>query len=81
MRMLRPSKHDHPDRTVIGVSLVILKKMEADSVVGYDALLDYVEKRVDGGRFLLLPALDLLFVLGVLEYYPQNDIFELVSTR
>lgn len=79
--MLRPNKHDHPDRTIVGVSVVILKKMEKDHVVSYDGLLSHVEKLVEGGGRLFVPALDFLFLFGVLEYYRKSDTFELVSVR
>lgn len=79
--MLRPSKHAHPDKTVIGIAIVVLKRMEVSHVVGYDELLDYVERRVDGGRYLYLPALNLLFLLGAIEYHRKNDAFELVGMR
>ncbi|MDO4537884.1 MAG: hypothetical protein Q4B54_06965 [Coriobacteriales bacterium] len=79
--MLRPSIHAHPDRTIIGASLVLLKHMEKRRVCGFDELLDRLEDKVEGSKDLFLPALDLLFLLGAVEYHPQNDSFELVGTR
>ena len=36
--MLRPTKHSHPDRTVINVSLLLLARLKARRVDEYDVL-------------------------------------------
>jgi hypothetical protein len=74
--MLRPNKHSHPDRTVIYTAITILRRLKARRLVEYDALLDHVRKLVNGGEFLFLPALNLLFLLGLVEYRPKTDSFE-----
>lgn len=79
--MLRPSMHAHPDKTIIGASLVLLEYLEKRRVYGFDELLDRLEDRVEGSKDLFLPALDFLFLLGVVEYHPKNDSFELVGAR
>jgi hypothetical protein len=74
--MLRPSKHSHPDRTVINVSMVILRRLKTRRVEEYDALKKLVKKNVSGGDVLFLPAMNLLYVLGLVEYRPKIDAFE-----
>ena len=79
--MIRPAKHAHPDKTVIGASLILLKQLEKKHVCGFDELLDRLESKVSGSKGLFLPAIDFLFLLGVIEYHPKNDSFELASMR
>lgn len=74
--MLRPSKHAHPDRTVIATAAVILKQLRAKRAASYDELRAAVEKTSKSADFLYLPALSLLFVLGLVEYRPTVDVFE-----
>lgn len=74
--MLRPSKHSHPDRTVINVSMLVLGRLKARRVEEYDALKKLVKKNVSGGDVLFLPAMNLLYLLGLVEYRPKTDAFE-----
>ena len=42
--MLRPTKHSHPDRTVINVSLLLLARLKARRVDEYDVLRKFAKK-------------------------------------
>lgn len=77
--MLRPSKHSHPDRTVVSVALLILSRLRARRIDDYDALRAFVKKSVAGGDVLFLPSLNFLFLLGLVEYHPKTDAFEYVG--
>jgi hypothetical protein len=77
--MLRPSKHAHPDRTVINVALVLLKRLKARRLCDYSGLLAYARKAVSGGDVLFLPSLNFLFLLGLVEYHPKTDSLEYVG--
>ena len=77
--MLRPSKHSHPDRTVINVSLLLLVRLRARRVEDFDALRKFVKKNVSGGDVLFLPATNLLYLLGLIDYRPKIDAFEYVG--
>lgn len=74
--MLRPSKHAHPDRTVIHVSLLLLSHLKRRRVVDYVMLKASVKKKVPGAELLFLPAMSLLYLLGLVEYRPKTDAFE-----
>ena len=63
--MLRPTKHSHPDRTVINVSLLLLARLKTRRVDDYDGLRKYARKAVTGGDVLFLPALNFLFLTGL----------------
>ncbi len=77
--MLRPTKHSHPDRTVISVSLLLLARLKSCRLDDYDTLREYAKKAVIGGDELFLPALNFLYLLGVIEYRPKTDAFEYVG--
>ena len=74
--MLRPTKHSHPDRTVINVSLLILARLKTRRVDDYSALRKYAKKSVIGGDVLFLPALNFLFLMGLIDYRPKTDAVE-----
>ena len=77
--MLRPSKHSHPDRTVINMSLLLLARLKLRRLDDYDGLLKYSKKAVTGGEVLFLPALNFLYLLGLIDYHPKTDAVEYVG--
>ncbi len=77
--MLRPTKHSHPDRTVINVGMLLLKKIKDQRVADYTSLRMHAKKSVSGGDVLFLPALNLLYLLGVIVYRPKTDSIEYVG--
>ena len=77
--MLRPSKHSHPDQTVVNVALFLLTSLRKRRINGYGALRIHVKKAVVGGDVLFLPALNFLFILGLIEYRPKTDAIEYVG--
>jgi len=77
--MLRPNKHSHPDRTVINVSLLLLARLKACRIEDYDSLNKYAKKSVSGGEFLFLPALNFLYLLGLIVYHAKTDSVEYVG--
>lgn len=77
--MLRPTKHSHPDRTVVNVAMLLLKHLRKRRLERYSDLKVFAKKAVAGGDVLLLPALSFLFVLGLVEYRPKNDAIEYVG--
>ncbi len=74
--MLRPTKHSHPDRTVINVSLLLLGHLKKYRIEDYDKLRRNIRKQVVGGDVLFLPALSFLYLLGLVEYRPKTDAIE-----
>jgi hypothetical protein len=77
--MLRPTKHSHPDRTVINVSLLLLARLKSLRVGEYDELRTLAKKRIVGGDVLFLPALNFLFLMGLIEYHPKTDSVEYIG--
>jgi hypothetical protein len=74
--MLRPSKHSHPDQTVLAAATAILKELRRYRAVGYDDLKQVLEKRVTGADYLFTPAVSLLYLMGLVEYRSTADTFE-----
>ena len=77
--MLRPTKHSHPDRTVINVALKLLMRLRSRRLESYSQLKSYAKKVVNGGDVLCLPALNFLFLLGLIDYHPKTDAVEYVG--
>lgn len=77
--MLRPTKHSHPDRTVINVALMLLARLKARRVDEYGVLRNFAKKTVIGGDVLFLPALNFLYLMGLIEYRPKTDAVEYVG--
>lgn len=77
--MLRPTKHSHPDRTVINVSLSLLARLKTRRLDDYDSLRKYAKRAVTGGDVLFLPALNFLYLLGLIDYRPKTDAVEYVG--
>ncbi|PHV09401.1 hypothetical protein CSQ96_00730 [Janthinobacterium sp. BJB412] len=77
--MLRPTKHSHPDRTIINVALRIVVRLKRERLASYDDLRAFAKKAVDGGDVLFLPALNFLFLMGVVDYRQKTDSIEYVG--
>lgn len=77
--MLRPTKHSHPDSTVINVSLLLLVRLKTRRLDDYDSLRRYAKKAVTGGDVLFLPSLNFLYLLGLIDYRPKTDAVEYVG--
>ncbi len=77
--MLRPTKHSHPDRTVVNASLLLLARLKTRRLDDYDSLRSYAKKAVAGGDVLFLPALSFLYLLGLIDYHPKTDAIEYVG--
>lgn len=77
--MIRPTKHSHPDRTILYTAFLLLNRLKKNRIESYSKLLEFIKRTVDGGSFLFLPAMNLLFLLGLIDYRPKNDSFEYVG--
>ncbi len=80
-QMLRPSKHSHPDLTVMNMSYVVLARLKKARIADYSDLFRFVIKSYPNGEALFLPSLNLLFLLGLIQYHPKGDRFEYVGTK
>ena len=78
--MLRPYKHAHPDKTVVALAATLLKRLKEQRLSNYEALLEFAHKKVGSeSASLFLPALNLLYLLGLVEYHRKTDAIEYVG--
>lgn len=77
--MLRPTKHSHPDRTVVNVALLLMVRLKDRRVDEYSKLRKYAKKSVNGGDVLFLPALNFLYLMSLIDYRPKTDAVEYVG--
>lgn len=77
--MLKPSKHSHPDRTLIYTAYLLLKRLKQQRVDEYGSLYKFAKKYVNGGDVLFLPALSFLYLTGLVEYHSKIDSIEYVG--
>lgn len=74
--MIRPNKHSHPDKTVVSASTVLLRRLRSRRTETFEDLRGYLVKHEGDAGGLFLPAVNLLFLLGLIEYRRKNDTFE-----
>lgn len=76
MNYLLPTKHSHPDKTIIAAAFFLLKYLKKFRIENYDVLFDYLKKNNNEGDLLFMPAVNFLFILGLLSYHSKSDSFE-----
>lgn len=81
MKILSPSKHSHPDRTVVAVSVLLLRRLRAKNLESFDSLRHYVIAKAPDCDALFLPAMHFLFLLGLVDYSAKNDSFRFVREK
>lgn len=79
MSLLLPTKHSHPDKTIIAISTIILQRLKKVRLEQYDDLLSYLQKKNVDGKYLFLAAINFLYILGVVEYRTKTDSFEYIE--
>jgi hypothetical protein len=76
--MIRPDRHTNPDFSVINISALILKQLNAFYAVSYDSLSKKVIDTLGEESKENYPyALNFLFLLGKLNYQQETDSFTL----
>ncbi|MGO2339080.1 MAG: ABC-three component system middle component 8 [Psychrobacter sp.] len=79
--MISPKKHNHPDKTLVYTSYLMLDKLRKERVLNYDNLLKYVKENVTSGEFLFMPSLNFLYLLGLIEYKTRTDSIEYIEKK
>jgi len=77
--MLTPTKHSHPDATVLAAATAALGVLREERVLRFDELRAALRDKVRGEDYLMTPALSLLFLLDLVVYRPIVDAFEYVG--
>ncbi|ROV55347.1 ABC-three component system middle component 8 [Neisseria chenwenguii] len=79
--VIRPNKHNDPDKTLVYASFLILKQLKKSKIVSYEELLGFIKKEITSGEYLFLPALNFLFLLGLINYQAKNDMIEYIESK
>jgi hypothetical protein len=58
------------------VSLLLLGRLKKQRLDNYGDLRAFAKKAITGGDVLYLPALNFLFLMGLIEYHPKTDAVE-----
>jgi hypothetical protein len=61
------------------VSLLLLARLKTRRLDDYDSLRKYAKKAITGGDVLFLPALNFLYLMGLIDYRPKTDAVEYVG--
>lgn len=80
MSYILPTKHTNPDQTAIYASTIVIKFLNKHRICKFSEVKTLVEKNINGGEFLLIPALSILFLLGKIKYHIKTDSIELISS-
>jgi homoserine trans-succinylase len=79
--MIKPTIHTHPDRSVIYMFFLLLKTLKKQRICDFSDLQKLAKEKVKGGIVLFLPALNILFLLGLIEYHPVTVSFEYIGQQ
>ena len=72
--MLRPSKHTDLNTCILNVGSLILKQLAKYGPTKYDDIvMNLKEELGDNARFQVGPSLNLLYILGLIEYDQNSD--------
>ena len=80
--MLQPNKHLDLDQSVLRVSAIILSELGRRRILPFESVRKLVGRRIgDDADIVLMPAINLLFLLGRLKYHLKTDAFEYVDAE
>ena len=78
--MILPTKYLDLPTCVLGVSAEVLVALRQNRLMQYDELLGQVQAKLpSGARFNFPMSLDLLYLLGQIEYHEETDSIGLVE--
>lgn len=77
--MISPSKHAHPDKTLMSSSFRLLGRLRQKRSIGFEELRAFNCQKDSDVDSLFLPSMNLLYLLGLVEYRAQNDTFEYIG--
>ena len=76
---LLPTKHSHPDRTTIALSIIIIKRLKKVRIEQYDNLLDFLQNKSADAKSLFLSSVNFLYLMGLITYHKKTDSFEYIG--
>jgi len=80
--MLTPTKHMNLDNSLIRISALIIKIIKKSKIIKCNELLNkLINSEGENVRYSFLPALNFIFLFGLVEYYPKTDSLEFIKVR
>jgi hypothetical protein len=74
--LLQPNKNADPDLTILSVSTFVLHRLKKNKFETYGDLQEALTKKNRKAISLLTMSLNFLYLLGLIQYYPKNDLIE-----
>lgn len=74
-----PNKSTDPDLTVLAVAVSILQHVKKKKIALYSDVYHIIHKKNEKASYFFNLALELLFILSLIEYYPKNDLIEYIG--
>ena len=72
--MIQPTKYLDLNTCVVAIATEVLVALRLNQYMPYDELLGFVQSKIsDNARFNFPLSLDLLFLLGLVEYHDETD--------
>lgn len=63
------------------MALLLLARLKTRRLEDYYGLRKFAKQRVKGGDVLFLPALNFLFLIGLIDYRPKTDSIEYIGAQ
>jgi len=80
--MIKPTKYTNIELSVIGLSSEILKLLLFESSLKYSQVIGRViHMRGEGAKQNFLLALSFLYLIGKIEYLPDEDVIRLINSN
>jgi len=78
--MIAPIKYMDLDLSVVRVSSIIIKLFEKNRIMEYSEVLEHLVGKVgEEVKHVFVPALDFLYLLGMIDYHLQTDSLEFLA--
>jgi hypothetical protein len=80
--MIKPTKYTNIDLSVLGLSTEILRLLLSENVLKYSQIIGRItHKKGEESKRNFLLALNFLYLIGKVEYYPEEDVIKLISEK
>lgn len=79
--MISPAKHLNLNACVLRAAALMLARLQAERVCKFEELRDSILVLGDSAEPVFMPTVHFLYLLGRIEYHPQNDCFEYVKPK
>lgn len=68
------------DLSVLRISSLMVKLLKKNNLVGYSELLNYLSDKIgEDIKYVFIPALDFLYLIGKIEYHLTSDSIEFLE--